>query len=483
MGVYLLMLILAISGLVGMAAPWFGSLAAYLIAVLNPQSIWWWNFEGLRPVYWVLLPTLIGVMIGLARGQLKLAALANWRIFWILTLLLSCVLSTLWGPFSLSDPSLGTRSAAFMLENLFKIVLLLLAASICVDNERRLSAMAWMFVATGAYLTFWINDHYLGGGVYGRVAGPRSIDGSGAYTDENIFGTLFVAAIPFLWFMGMATQRTWLKYVLWFVVPFAWHGVFLTGSRGALLATGAAMLLIAIRSRKKWLGAALIAAFIGAFIWQAGDTMKERISSVDDYEEDASASGRLDAWQASIRMMAANPLTGVGPGAFVRAFSSYSEAFPLQAHNTFFQFGGEFGPLGALSYLMMVVSCLVPLWRVGRRLKEAGLGDRPIWFVTEATLASLVGVFTSALFLSFQLFEPLYFLIFMSNVSVFLANQELARVAPEPEEPQPLSFTARAARLADEPKGREEWDRGNPLGMPARVDGRIDPAAPPSRKG
>lgn len=477
MGVYILLLVLIGSAAYSLKAPWFGALGAYLVALLNPQVIWWWNFEGLRPVYWLLLPTLIGVGAGLMRGELKTDALRSRQIYWTLALLSSCVLSTMFGPFSMSDPELGTRSSAFMLETLFKIVLLMLAASICVDTEKRLTAMAWMFVGTGLYLTYWINDHYLGGGVYGRVAGPRSLDGSGAYTDENIFGTLFVAVIPFFWFMGMATHRVWMKYLLWLAVPFAWHGVFLTGSRGALLATGAMMLVISIRSRSKWLGAAIIVAFVAAFVWQAGDTMKERISTVDQYEEDESATGRIDAWKASINMMTANPFTGVGPGAFVRAFSVYSEAFPRQAHNTFFQFGGEFGPLGAMSYLMMSLSCLVALWKLGSRMKAAGLSGHPLWFVSEATLAASVGVFVSAVFLSFQLFEPLYFLVFMSNLTVFLGKKVLDQVVPEPAKPEPLSFLARSARAGRDGADVESRDRGNPLGMPARMDAGTDPNA------
>jgi putative inorganic carbon (HCO3(-)) transporter len=428
MGVIVVMAVLGLSAIISLSTPWVGAFVGYLIAVLNPQAIWWWNFEGLRPVYWVLLPTMLGVAIGLFRGQLNAQSLKNWRVFWLVLLLLACLVSAIWAPYAISDPELGARSSAFIFENLLKIVLLVLAGSICVDNENRARAMGWMFVASGAYLIYWINDRYLGGGVYGRVGGPYSVDGSGAYTDENIFGTLFVAAIPFLWYFGMATKKAWLKYGLWLVVPFAWHGVFLTGSRGALLATGAAMLVISVRSRKKWIGIGLISAFVVAFVWQAGDTMKERAGSIEQYEEDESASGRIDAWEAAIRMMIANPLTGVGPGAFVRSYSTFSDTFPRQAHNTFFQFGGEFGPLGALSYLMLCVACIIPLAGIGRKLKARGLGETWLSFLVEATLASHVGVLVSALFLSFQLFEPFFFLVFMANVCMHLSKRALAEL-------------------------------------------------------
>jgi O-antigen ligase len=210
-------------------------------------------------------------------------------------------------------------------------------------------------------------------------------------------------------------------------MPFVWHAVFLTGSRGALLALGAAMLVIVVRMKRRSLGIALVILFAIAFVWQAGDTMMNRAASIDDYSEDASASGRLDAWEVGAKMMAAHPLTGVGPGAFLRAFPSFSDRPPLQAHNTFVQFGGEFGLLALIAVAVLLASCIASLWKI----KPEGLfgSNGPTDFdlyVREATLAAIVGLTTSAFFLSLQLFEVMYFLVFMSSALVANHKERLA---------------------------------------------------------
>lgn len=117
--------------------------------------------------------------------------------------------------------------------------------------------------------------------------------------------------------------------------------------------------------------------------------------------------------------MLANPLTGVGPGAFLRAFPDYSPRQPLQAHNTFVQFGAEFGPIALIAVAVMLGSCIRSLWRIrpAGGLKESVMFD-PSLFVREATLAAITGLTVSALFLSLQLYEVMYFLVFMTNVLV-----------------------------------------------------------------
>lgn len=424
MGSVIVLALLAGVGFTALFLPWVGVAAAYLIGILNPQSIWWWSFEGLRPVYWVLVPALIGVGLMGIRGRLRWEALANVRVLFLLVIWLTGMVSWWLAPYSLTAAAEGensTRAAAFIIENLTKIVVLAVMAMLCVRTSKQLLAMAIVMLLSGMYLTWWVNDRYLFHGAWGRLGGPRALDGSGTYTDENLLGTLFVATFPFVWYAAFQTRRYWLRVSLWLSVPFVWHGVFLTGSRGALLALGAAMLVIVVRMKRRSLGLALVVLFAIAFVWQAGDTMKNRASSIDEYSEDASATGRLDAWEAGAKMMAANPLTGVGPGAFLRAFPDFSDKYPLQAHNTFVQFGAEFGPLALVAIAVLLASCIFSLWRIRPKgLAGSAAPNDSDLYVREATLAAIVGVTVSSIFLSLQLFEVMYFLVFMS--SALIAN-------------------------------------------------------------
>lgn len=409
--------------IVALGVPWIGVLAAYFIAIFNPQSVWWWHFDGLRPVYWVLLPTFAGMALAFARGSLHAGAIANVRTAGILVLWTCSVVSLFFGPYAVRGAEDMVMDAGFVFGTQAKILLLMLVAGACITGKRHLVAIAVMLVACALYMIWWANARYLSGEFFQRLQGPSSLDGPGAYTDENDFAVFFVATMPFLWYLSFALRRRWMRWALWLTIPFGWHALFLTGSRGGLLGLGVVLAVIALRTRRRLLGALLIPAFAVAFVWQAGDTMKERAASIDDYSEDASASDRLAAWQAAMRMMIANPLTGVGPGAFVRAYVEHGDGRPLQAHNTYLQIGAEYGPLAAVALLGMIGSCLRGLRRQSAALLRADPAGAEgfLRLLSEATLAALIGVVVCSMFLSLQLYELLYFLLFLANAVLFRA--------------------------------------------------------------
>jgi O-antigen ligase len=177
------------------------------------------------------------------------------------------------------------------------------------------------------------------------------------------------------------------------------------------------LIFIAARAGQRLYGALLILAFVLAFAYQAGDVMKDRAASIDDYNEDQSATGRLDSWKAAIGMMRAHPVTGVGPGAYVFAFRDFSDKQVLQAHNTYFQIGAEYGPLAAAFLLIAIALSISALHRRSKQLRLVRNEEKwkRLYAINEATLAGLVGIFVCSLFLTLQLFGILYFLLFMAN--------------------------------------------------------------------
>jgi O-antigen ligase len=125
--------------------------------------------------------------------------------------------------------------------------------------------------------------------------------------------------------------------------------------------------------------------------------------------------------------MISNPFTGVGPGAFLRAFPDFSERPSLQAHNTYIQFGAEFGPIALFAILILLLLSIASLWKVKPRgLFDPTVKRDPDLFVREAVLAAIVGVTVTGFFLSQQLFELMYFLLFMANVLVLNCRERIS---------------------------------------------------------
>ena len=428
---FFLALLTALS-VMALVRPWIGVVAAYGIAILVPQAVWWWDFEDLRPAFWVLVPTIVGFVIGVFRGTHDLTLLFNRRNLFMLVLWIFFALSYYFGPYTDVVNKFRFTDPEWAFSTFNKIFLLYFLACVCIDDLFKLRALVLTILFSAAYLVYWANDMYLSGHVMGRLPGPVDIFGQGTYSDENAFAMLFVVGQPFLWYMAQTVKRTWIRYAIWLVIPFCWHAVFLTASRGGLIGIAVTTLLMVVRGKNKLLGLLLIPAFIGAYTWQAGDLMKERAATIDEYRTETSASTRIEAWQAALGMIKDHPMIGVGLASLGPAFPDYSDKKPREAHNTALQISAESGAIAGLMYLLLVVTSIVALWRNGSRLRRRqiaapdGSSHDLLYLINEAVLVAFFGFVVCALFLSLQLSEIFYCLCLLVNAVLLVSARQLA---------------------------------------------------------
>jgi len=425
MGTIVLYIILAGNALASLLYPRIGIVLTYLIAVLTPQYIWWWVFEDVRPVYWIFVPTLIGFAVAALQEKIDFSRL-NTRINWCVAVLwLTSVVAFYFGPYVDVHNDYRFYDPALVFSTWQKTLLAYFVAVALVDSSKQLKAFSIVMVITAAYMTLWANEQYFVFNKFGRLHGPRGLAESGIYFDENNFAVLFVVGFPFLYYFGHYLNNKVISLVSWAIIPFSWHAIFLTGSRGALLGIAAVLFVFAMRSERKLVGMLVIICFVGAFVWQAGAVMKNRSSTIGDYEEDESSAGRVDAWDAATGMMAAHPITGAGFSSFGQAFPDFSDKRPRIAHNAFFQIGGECGVLAGLTYLLLMVSTLNSLRTNGSRLRKTEwLDQRNLYYcLNEACLLGLTGFFVCSLFLSIEKYEVLYYLLILSNGTLVLSRK------------------------------------------------------------
>ncbi|MBN9429702.1 MAG: O-antigen ligase family protein [Burkholderiales bacterium] len=414
--------LLASGSLASVAAPWIGVVIAYGLAILTPQAIWHWAFEGVRPVLWILVPTFIGVVFAGLRGKLNFSGLANARCAYLALLWLFFTLSYLFGPYVSVVSPYRFHDASWVMETAHKQFLVFFIGCLCLDDTKKLRALIWVTAISLLYLIYWANSQYLSGHVWGRLAGPSDPRGGSVYADENAFALVFVVLIPYLWHLGLTVRQRWLRLILWLAIPFAWHAIFLTASRGGLLGLAIVTLVVSLRSRMKRLSVLLIPALVVAYIWQAGDLMKERADSIDQFQQEQSASARLQIWGIARAMIADHPFLGVGLASFGPAFPSYSSDQPLVAHNTFFQVAAESGVLAGLLFLLVILSSIKALLAKSKSLSAYPDDPNAVFVrsVSEATLAAMIGFLVCAMFLSLQLYELFYFLCLVTNVVVII---------------------------------------------------------------
>lgn len=187
----------------------------------------------------------------------------------------------------------------------------------------------------------------------------------GIFNDPNDLGLLFVTCIPMAAYLSSRGGLLGLRRLFWLLVTGVLvYGVYLTDSRGALLA------LLAVMGVYIWQRKGLfVAGALGAMAVAVLLALPSRFSEIDAEEE--SAQGRIESWYEGLQMFQGHPVFGVGP-------DMYTDYNPLTAHNSFVLILAETGIVGYTLWLAFVVYCFRMMWAGSRPLRMPawdGQGD------------------------------------------------------------------------------------------------------------
>lgn len=225
----------------------------------------------------------------------------------------------------------------------------------------------------------------------------------GIFNDPNDLGLLFIMALPMAMFLSARGGLLGLRRLFWWAgAGLLLYGIYLTSSRGALLA------LISVLGVWVWLRRGLVTAMLlGAGALGGIMMLPSRMGEIDAGE--ASAAGRVDAWYSGLEMFVAHPLFGIGPGNFAE------NNFNLTAHNSLVLVLAETGYVGYTIWLAFVCYGFMMMAAILRHRPElADASEADDWNqerrLAMTLLLSQAGFFTAAFFLSRSYVILLYLL-------------------------------------------------------------------------
>jgi O-antigen ligase len=146
--------------------------------------------------------------------------------------------------------------------------------------------------------------------------------------------------------------------------------VFLSGSRGGMLAIFAELVILAtllIKQKRSWRTALGIGAFlavvVGLAVWIGGAELSRRIATVGPGHSDLSSDIRTYINRDGLRLFLKKPVLGWGLGSFPIVYPEYrtfyTNFFVNEAHNDYLQLLVELGLLGFATMLWFVVTIYV----------------------------------------------------------------------------------------------------------------------------
>lgn len=186
--------------------------------------------------------------------------------------------------------------------------------------------------------------------------------------------------------------------------------VIATQSRGGLLGVIAVFGLMAYRrieSKVIFFGGGAVAVM--ALFVMAGISGRASGGAAED-GVDASAMGRIYAWQAAWGMALVNPITGVGLKNFFSNYYFYSphwDGLNHAVHSTWFGVMAESGLLGIIVFIGMVVKLVIDATN-STNLAVKRHAPAVITAASEANLAAILGIAVSGTFLTQGYTWPIY---------------------------------------------------------------------------
>jgi O-antigen ligase len=181
-------------------------------------------------------------------------------------------------------------------------------------------------------------------------------------TDPNDLAMTLALGLPMAWYVATTTHRPLLRWLCRGYLPVGLLAIALTASRGGMVASLVALLIIPLsmtRMSPGRLAAAIVVLCISGAVAVSfvPEKVVQRLATTSSEVEELHFGGRFRIWQAGIKAFEEQPVVGYGTSGFKRAVSKFGVG--QVAHNTFLSLLVEQGLIGFLLYGTMLVTVLL----------------------------------------------------------------------------------------------------------------------------
>lgn len=398
--------------------PFYGAVLWIWISVMNPHTQGWgWARD--MPFAAIIAGTTVLAM--LAKPKEIVFPKTGLTLLLILFTGWTCVTTMF---------AIGPEDPLPMLNKVGKIMGMTVVVAMLVRTRKEIEMLVWAVVISLGY--------------YGVKGGLFTIRSAGAYRVWGPFGTFIegnneialalIMVVPLMLYLVYVIDHKWGKRAMWAAAGLCVLASLGSYSRGAALALAGMLAFLWLKSHEKLKLGLLLVMMIPPALLFMPEQWHNRIDTINNYEQDGSAMGRINAWQMAINLAADRPLVGGG-------FTIYNgELFGLYApipddihaaHSIYFQVLGEHGYVGLVLFLLIYLV----VWRNGSWvIKHARDVPELEWAGRLVRMAqvSLIGFMVGGAFLSLAYFDVPYYVMVIMVATRLLVERTLAERAAQP---------------------------------------------------
>ncbi|MEX1198502.1 MAG: putative O-glycosylation ligase, exosortase A system-associated [Pseudohongiellaceae bacterium] len=405
--------------------PWIGILAWSWLSYMNPHRQTW-GFAYDMPFAMIVGATLLVAMV---------ISKEKYRLHWNGTL-------ALWLCF-LAWMSLSTFLAIYpdramtLYDTVIKIQIMTLVTLMLITDMSKVRALIWVIVGSiGFYSVKGGLFTLMTGGAF-RVYGPADSN----ISENNAMALATLIVIPLMVYLyRLHHNNRWLRWMLGASILLSAVSVFGSQSRGALIAIAVVAGFFWLKSHNKLVtGTGIVFLAVLTFGFMPA-SWHERMATITNYEEDASAMSRINAWIYSINIASDRP-TGGGFNSWsadtYAVYSPESRTTNIVAHSIYFSVLADHGWPGLIMYLALLFIAWRNLSRVIKQTRyseaesesESESGFRPA-LLARMLQVSLVAYLSGGAFLSLAYFDlPWHILVISILLGTLYASEPAVKPA------------------------------------------------------
>ena len=390
--------------------PWYGILVWSWLGFMNPHRLAWGFATTLPLAMVVALTTMVALLLSKEKRNFM------WTRETALILIFLCwmVVTTTF--------SMYPWLAWDQFIKVSKIFLMIFIAAILINSAERLQALVLVIaLSLGFYGVKGGIFTIAHGGVY-AVRGPPGtfIDGN------NEIGLALAMTVPLLYWLARYGKQRYLRPAYLIAAGLSALAAVGTQSRGALLGLGAMTVFLWLKSRSKFWTLIVIALVAAVVLPLMPEQWYARMSTIQTYEQDASALGRINAWHMAVNL-ASHQITGGGFECFqAPTFWQYAPdpENVHDSHSIYFQVLGHHGYIGLAIFLLLIGFSWFSASSVIRATKK----DKDQHWLRDLmamTQVSLIAYITAGAFLGLGYFDYFYNLVLIIAVAKVLVVRKI----------------------------------------------------------
>jgi probable O-glycosylation ligase (exosortase A-associated) len=290
----------------------------------------------------------------------------------------------------------------------WRIQLMLFLTLMIIKERQHLHWMIWVIaLSLGYYGVKGGIFTILHGGQF-RVQGPTGTFFSG----NNEMALVLAMLVPLIRYLHLQASQQWVRWGLASAMVLSGVAAIGSQSRGGLLAMTAMGLFLWFKSHHKLAMTLYMAIAVAIMVSVMPQEWYDRMETIQTYEEDTSALGRINAWHTAFNV-AKDRVTGGGYEMFREpTFRQYAPepSRVHDAHSIYFEVMGEHGFIGFGMFILLAVFTWL---RANQVIRECRYDPERKWAADLAAMiqVSLVGYGAGGAFLGLAYFDLTYHLM------------------------------------------------------------------------